>query len=632
MIIKNLSKKYKEKLILSNVNLEINKNGLYVLYGPSGSGKSTLLNIISGLDKKFIGNCEIIEKVAYCRQSTSLIDSLTLRENILIKNHFQKINENLLIELQIEYCLDTKCSQMSHGERVRADIYLSLLSGSEIILFDEPTSGLNADLISDIIEIIKKLSLNKIIIVATHDEEFYKVAHIVYKLKNQNLIKVVDNKLSENKIEVKQKVIQKFYLSKIMKILFKNNKISYVYDILALSFIFLIFLSCMNFLQDSLNLHQSGRYVVAKDVVSINISKLKDENKMIIRDKINFGSEDLTEIKNNPNVVDAYLFSENNFQSTDNSGNQFEYVNNGQQFLFTKLKFEENEFELFNINNVKLIGNYPKANSDEIIIPSTLCSDMLKQCEQLLNNNIELDVKNKNDELIKKDYSVVGYYDANDDSTSNSYIYTSFSSEKLVNDDDLKLIYESEKQNLNDESVYNDSVFESFESYKKANGDGFTNVLIKTNDVKSLTQQIEQNCKYCNVDSLEQRNNEYLSFLKSLFFKLVMYVVVLIIILNSIYLLIFKSIRASKRADYIKLVMFDYEKNEVVKIMKFELIFKLIIANISTIIYGIFFINNKLNSLLFTFVFVIIIAIYFYITEMLFINKGNYINALSKDN
>ena len=208
--IKNVSYSYSSsnEEVLSLVNRGFEQGKFYAIIGKSGTGKSTLLSLLAGLDSPDTGqilfkNNNIEEKVhSYHRknnislvfQNYNLIDYLTPLENIRLVN--KNASEDILLELGLDKSQTRRnVMKLSGGQQQRVAIARALVSEAPIILADEPTGNLDDVTAGEIIDILKKLAMerNKCVIVVTHSKEVAKAADIVLELKDRKLQEVVDN-------------------------------------------------------------------------------------------------------------------------------------------------------------------------------------------------------------------------------------------------------------------------------------------------------------------------------------------------------------------------------------------------------------------------------------------------------
>lgn len=201
--IKNLTKIYKPKkadpvTALSNINLTFNSTGLVFLLGKSGSGKSTLLNVLGGLDKFDSG--EIIidgrssktfkEKdfdsyrntyLGFIFQEYNILPDFTVEKNIEFalelqgKKSDKKSVEDLLEQVDLKGYGKRKPNQLSGGQKQRIAIARALIKNPRIIMADEPTWALDSNTGKQVLDTLKKLSKEKLVIVVSHDREFAEV-------------------------------------------------------------------------------------------------------------------------------------------------------------------------------------------------------------------------------------------------------------------------------------------------------------------------------------------------------------------------------------------------------------------------------------------------------------------------
>lgn len=228
LVSKSISKRYREKLILDNVNFEMFSGDILGLLGPSGIGKTTLLNILVGSEKEMSG--EIVNyhynKIGYVFQEDRLLNWLTLFENIKIiqENIDEKIIwENLsLVGLKDYYNYFPK--ELSGGMRQRGSIARALTFAGNILLFDEPFKSLDEKLRFELLDLMRKLKeeKNTSILFVTHDiEEALYICDRILILRGQpaTILKEInvskkrkEKKLSiEDEVELKREIFNALY-------------------------------------------------------------------------------------------------------------------------------------------------------------------------------------------------------------------------------------------------------------------------------------------------------------------------------------------------------------------------------------------------------------------------------------
>lgn len=195
--LKNIAKKYKDKVIFSDVNLTILSSSFTVLMGESGSGKTTLLNIMGGLEPQTSGeviiehqnikNFSARQRADFYRHEVGLIfqgsylqPQLTLFENISLPGVFAKMPRaerdqrvmELAKDLGISEVLNNLPSQVSGGQAERACIARALLLNPKIILADEPTSNLDEKNANIILQLLNNIRLQRgiTVIVSSHSQ------------------------------------------------------------------------------------------------------------------------------------------------------------------------------------------------------------------------------------------------------------------------------------------------------------------------------------------------------------------------------------------------------------------------------------------------------------------------------
>jgi lipoprotein-releasing system ATP-binding protein len=182
--------------VLRGVNVEVARGEILALRGASGAGKSTLLHLIGGLDSPNAG--EIIfdgqnltkfssselthfrnRRVGFVFQAYHLLPELTALENVCLPARVARISagdaesraRDLLQRVGLEERMEHKSSELSGGEQQRVAIARALINQPELLLADEPTGNLDSQTGGEIIELLKKLRVERqmTLVIATHD-------------------------------------------------------------------------------------------------------------------------------------------------------------------------------------------------------------------------------------------------------------------------------------------------------------------------------------------------------------------------------------------------------------------------------------------------------------------------------
>ena len=196
VVVKGLRKSFGEQQVLKGIDLTVNKGEILAILGKSGTGKSVLLKLLIGLQKADEGTIcirgedtthlemeqlnQMRMKVGFLFQEGALYDSLTLGENVAfpLRRHTKlsdadrnnKVRE-LLLSVGLDKDLEKMPSDISGGMRKRVGLARALALDPEIVLFDEPTAGLDPITAADIGRLIEKLRKERNVtsIVVTHD-------------------------------------------------------------------------------------------------------------------------------------------------------------------------------------------------------------------------------------------------------------------------------------------------------------------------------------------------------------------------------------------------------------------------------------------------------------------------------
>lgn len=167
--LKNVTKKYGEKTVFQNFNLEVEDNKITAILGESGSGKTTLLNMIARLTT-FNGEISGAERVSMVFQRDRLVPHLTVKENILLVNENADVSA-LLSSVGLLGAEDFYPKDLSAGMARRVAIIRAFSFAAPLLLMDEPLVNLDLALKFSIMEQIKSLKeqTGKTVLMVTHD-------------------------------------------------------------------------------------------------------------------------------------------------------------------------------------------------------------------------------------------------------------------------------------------------------------------------------------------------------------------------------------------------------------------------------------------------------------------------------
>ena len=316
----NVSKYYNNNgvvaLGLRNVNLKLSKGEIVAIVGESGSGKSTLLNVICGVDTYEEG--EILFKgnetsyfnqddmdnyrkknVSFIYQSYNIIDSYTVLQNVMLPliingSDYKKAKEKaleLIDKVGLSHRVKHRGIKLSGGEKQRCVIARALASDCEILACDEPTGNLDSKTGEEIINLIKEVAKDKLVLIVTHNYE--QVSNIVTRTIRVSDGEIVEDVVKENidvdtkeeidfsNSKLKQKKLMWISLRNILSTPKKNILTLAVFVVLSMVGFFL-FLSCLksseesqyNPYDDFTNIIENRLIVFDKDGNTLDIDKL----------------------------------------------------------------------------------------------------------------------------------------------------------------------------------------------------------------------------------------------------------------------------------------------------------------------------------------------------------------------
>ena len=219
--LENIGKIYDSNDILTvgirGINLELDYNEFVTIEGESGSGKSTLLNVIGANDTYEEGELYFIgeptshysesdwekyreRNIAMIFQDFNIIENLTVLENVELAllrmedlKERRRIAKELIDRVGLTKQMNQRGSKLSGGEKQRTVIARALAKDSPVILADEPTGNLDVKASKEVAALLKEVSKDKLVIVVTHNPEFFKQ----YATRR---VRVYDGKISEDRV------------------------------------------------------------------------------------------------------------------------------------------------------------------------------------------------------------------------------------------------------------------------------------------------------------------------------------------------------------------------------------------------------------------------------------------------
>ena len=163
-----ISKAYKKKTVLRDVDIEIMPSRVVAVRGVSGAGKTTLLMILAGLLKKDKGNIEKQGGVSFLFQEDRLLPWLTVKENILFVNK-EADTQALLALVSLESTEDMYPEELSGGMKRRLSIARTLAGKGDVVFLDEPFTGLDEELRLETAERVFDYLKDRGVAIVTHD-------------------------------------------------------------------------------------------------------------------------------------------------------------------------------------------------------------------------------------------------------------------------------------------------------------------------------------------------------------------------------------------------------------------------------------------------------------------------------
>ena len=307
------------------VDLKLKVGEFVIITGESGSGKTTLLNVISGLDNYDEGEMYINGKetshynrydfeeyrkkyIANIFQDFNLINSYTVYQNIelmmLLNGHSKKNIKKNVLEIIDKVGLtnfkNTKVSKLSGGQKQRVAIARAVVKDTPIIVADEPTGNLDTKSAQNVIEILKNIAKDKLVIIVTHNlEQFEKYATRIIKMHDGEIIENKEIKNVEDNIKIKECNNKNISFKNIIRLGIRNTfniKTKFI-------LLFLVFFLVTSTLFFEYSNFKFAEYQESLDGTSMYFKDMS-ENRILIKkaDKTSFSQEDYNNIKELSNI------------------------------------------------------------------------------------------------------------------------------------------------------------------------------------------------------------------------------------------------------------------------------------------------------------------------------------------
>ena len=565
--LKNIYKSYivgeEKQQVLKDINITFRKNEFVSILGASGSGKTTLLNIIGGLDVYDSGDLVIDNlstknftkknwdsyrnyKIGFVFQNYNLISHLSVLENVELALTLSGINKKerkekakyALIKVGLKDHIDKKPNQLSGGQMQRVAIARAIVNNPDIILADEPTGALDSNTSEQIMDILKEISKEKLIIMVTHNKEIAnKYSDRIIELKDGEIVgdsnsyKIINSedgsKIKFNKTNLPYLTTLSLSLKNLLTKKGRTFLTSFAgsIGILGICLILILNSGLKNYinkfeketLEDFPIMISQSTFDMENYFSNSNSDRKKCESDICSYDDVvsSFTKKDGLYIKNDLKSFKEYIENNNSIKeyakNIDYGYNytlpiyykykddfvkitepliEFVNVNDGSANSFPGIKFNKINFEYLKENDkyTLVAGDYPETENDMVLlIPS----------DGVINDSVLYYL------YLKDKSNVSNLINKNEKIESTTYSYDTF----------LKLKYKL---------IYNTDVYQKVgEKYvSKLNDKDYMNDLI----AKGIDLNIVGILKYTSEDDNSEYANSYIYYSEELFKKFVQHI------------------------------------------------------------------------------------------------------------
>lgn len=403
--LKNVTKIYGNTTVIQNANYSFPNRGLVCLLGESGCGKTTLMNLIAGLDTEYTGKI-IVDHVelnalsendlcnyrkdytGFVFQDYHLLNGYSVIENIIYPCVLKSDNsqrdmqqaKKLLHNTGLSDKADEKVQNLSGGQKQRVAIARALIKNPRVILADEPTGALDRKTSTEIMELLKEISKEKLVIVITHDHHICDYADEIITIEDKKIC--VQKHFDEAERVSKEEMIlcppgkiNHFALAR------KNFKIAWI-KYLLVSFIFSIGIVCMIFSLSSGNIIEKSITDFKEKNVAFNNGYVKNDEKNDIYKRLS--DDDRLE-----NVYKQYK------------------IENVSLSMNNHLETMAEKFPMPKAKEAMSYGTMPRNNKNEIALTPSLAKKFNEKINELIGEEIVLEYQSQ-----KYTLKVSGIYNA----------------------------------------------------------------------------------------------------------------------------------------------------------------------------------------------------------------------------
>lgn len=394
LLLKNIKKSYTtgdfKQVALGGVSLNFRENEFVAILGPSGSGKTTCLNVIGGLDKYDSGDLIINEKstrefkdsdwdayrnnsIGFIFQSYNLISHLSILDNVEMGMTLSGVSASEKHKKAIEALervglkdhIHKRPNQLSGGQMQRVAIARALANDPDIILADEPTGALDTKTSIQIMDLIKDIAKDKLVIMVTHNPELAKdYADRIVEFRDGNVISdtnPLEEEKSSTSYSLKKTSMSFFTALKLSGMNIRTKKWRTLLTAFASSIGIIgiaLILSLSNGFNKQIDIFESDTLsgfpiMISQKAAEVDINKMMEHSKEMRKEVLGEGEEDSSKYPD-ADVIYPYNSKENTFVHTNKLIDEYiNYIEGIDDTLLSGISFTR----LVNMNLLKSDGN-----------------------------------------------------------------------------------------------------------------------------------------------------------------------------------------------------------------------------------------------------------------------------------